>query len=82
MIADSIEKLISLNIKMWHEITKIKNFDGSLKKDITISPKEHVKNALLVRKLNAKRSKVRWRIDKITGYGANETKINVYEEEE
>lgn len=74
-ISESIEELILLNIRIWHEATKVKDISGQLYDKPTLSLEDRVICALEIRRLNAKRSAVRWEIDKVFGGGSNETKI-------
>jgi hypothetical protein len=69
-----IEESILLNIKIWHEATKVKDIFGKLR-DKNMPTKERVACALKIRELNAERSAKRWEIDKLFGGGTNETKI-------
>jgi hypothetical protein len=71
----NIEELILTNIKIWHEVTKLKDANGKLYKETDLSTEERVKCALKIRELNAKRTELRWEIDKGFNMGANETKI-------
>ena len=70
-----IEESIVTNIKIWHQVTKVKDVSGKLHNKPTMPLKERVECALKIRELNAHRSKIRWDIDNTFGDGANETKI-------
>jgi DTW domain-containing protein YfiP len=74
-ISESIEELILLNVKIWHEATKVKDISGQLYDKPKLPLEDRVACALEIRRLNAKRSAVRWEIDKAIGSGTNETKI-------
>jgi hypothetical protein len=77
-IADKIENLIKISIETWHEVTKAKGLDGTLREEAEEIPaEERVKVAFKVRDLNGERSKARWEIDKHFGTGADESKVNV-----
>lgn len=70
-----INEMILINIKIWHEATKVKDINGRLKSKTEISLDKRVECALNIRKLNAERSAVRWEVDSYFGAGTNETKV-------
>lgn len=73
--AKDISNLIDVNIKIWHEVTKVKDISGSLYDENKMNLNERVECALKIRELNAHRSKARWSIDSKFNSGTNETKI-------
>lgn len=76
-IGESIEKLIHINVELWHEADGIKHKG----KPVYGKPmEERVAIFRRVRELNAERSAVRWDIDSAMGSGSNETKVNYTKE--
>jgi len=71
----TIEELVITNMRIWHEVTKIKNLSGTLHDKPKMSLEERVNCALVIREHNAYRSKVRWNVNVLLNSGANETKI-------
>jgi len=71
-IGNNIDRLIRLNVEIWHQAIKIKS-DGKPKRDMPT--KDRVKTFLKIRRLNAERSSTRWSIDENFD-GPNETKLN------
>ena len=74
-IGKSIDALIATHVELWHSAEQVKK-DG--KPDRTLPTEERVRLFRKVRRLNAKRSAIRWEIDGVTG-GANETKVGYSE---
>lgn len=75
MIGEKISELININNKIWHEATKIKTLDNSIKKEIPAQ--ERVTVFFEIREHNKKRSKTRMEIDKFFNKEApDESKIN------
>ena len=74
-IGSTIEELILTNIKIWHEVTKVKDISGKLHTGTKMSLEDRVECALEIRELNAQRSKARWNVDQYFDGGNNETKI-------
>ena len=70
-----IEDSILTNIRIWHEVTKVKDISGELHEESAMSLEERVSCALKIREINALRSKIRWEIDKMFNTGADETKF-------
>ena len=75
-IGQAIDALIASNVELWHLATQVKR-DG--KPDHTLPTEDRVRIFREVRRLNAKRSVLRWEIDSETGKGINETKIGYSE---
>ena len=76
LIGETIEQSILTNIKIWHEVTKVKDISGTLHDKPTMALKERVECGLKIREINRDRSKIRWEIDNFfEADGANETKI-------
>lgn len=74
-LGNKIEELLLINIKIWHEVTKVKDISGKLHTESSMSLEERVECSLDIREKNAQRSKIRWEIDEYFGEGSNETKI-------
>ena len=74
IIAESIEELVLVNIKLWHEATKIKDMNNHARAGLT--SEDRVNCFLKIRELNTKRSKTRSQIDIAFNDGVNESKIN------
>ena len=71
-IGENIEKLIKTNIELWHNATQIKK-NG--KPDHTLPSEKRVEIFYEIRKLNAERSTLRWKIDsELDANALNETK--------
>jgi hypothetical protein len=72
-ISKKIEGIISLNIIIWHEATKIKTTDNFSRLGLSLEDKGKI--FLKIREYNNKRSLVRFEIDKFFNSGTNETKV-------
>lgn len=73
-LGEDIDLLIRKHIELWHEATKIKDFNGNLIKDM--SSEDRVKVFLNIRMLNSDRAQVRDKINKICNSGYPDPKIN------
>ncbi|GAF82093.1 unnamed protein product [marine sediment metagenome] len=77
-----IDEMISCNIKIWHTATQLKDINGKLI-DNGLSTKEKVEIHTKTRLENAKRSSIRYEIDKIADSenAVMDIKINYTDEE-
>jgi len=80
IISQKIEELIVLNIGIWHEASRIKDYDN--KPIGGLDSETRVKHFLKIRELNAKRSETRAIIDKYFNDGVDETKTNYIKAQE
>jgi len=76
LVGENILELIDINCRIWHKATKFKGITGVRRDKEDTDVKDRVECAMEVRRLNGKRSAVRWSIDEAFGTGANETKID------
>jgi len=60
-IGELFDAMTKCNIEIWHEATKIKTLNGVPR---VMDASEKVAIGQEIRKLNAKRSAIRWEIDK------------------
>jgi hypothetical protein len=81
LIGELIEDLILSNIKIWHTATQLKDSSGKLRKDTGMTAQEKVKIHTKTRVENARRSRLRFEIDKFFGEAVQDTKLNYLEEE-
>jgi hypothetical protein len=77
-----VDEIISCNIKIWHTATQLKDIHGNLRDD-KLSTKEKVAIHTKTRAENAKRSRLRYEIDKLrdSENAVMDTKINYTEGE-
>lgn len=73
-IGDRINSLIESHIKLWHEATKIKDFNGDLRKDMPTE--ERVDTFMKIRLLNSERANIRDNINVSLNSGYPDPKIN------
>jgi hypothetical protein len=64
LLGELIDSLVSCNIKIWHTATQLKDISGKLI-DSGLSAKEKVEIHTKTRAENARRSQLRYKIDKI-----------------
>jgi hypothetical protein len=76
-IAEKIDELIDIHIVIWNYISQFKTIDGSLRKDITLTPAKRIEYAFTIRELNARRSVLKKEINAYFGIEFNEDKINI-----
>lgn len=82
MIGKLVEDLVICNLEIWHNATRLKDFAGKLRKDSKLSPREQIAIHTQTRVHNAKRSKLRYEIDRILDTDVvNETKIDYLTED-
>jgi len=73
-VGKDINELIETHIELWHEATKIKDFEGNLIKDMPTE--ERVDIFMKIRLLNSQRAKTRDSINISLKSGYPDPKIN------
>ena len=79
-IGNNINNLVIANLQNWHFDTQLKDANGDLREDLTLTDKEVEDIFMKARISNRKRSESREDINDYFNQGTGETKINYYGE--